>query len=213
MQHNRYFADISSNQRSFDAQAYASAGHLLIALKASEGQSFVDPNHRGWCLHAGMHHLGVVHYHFGRPDLNSDAEQEAMHFVRTVRGLLGGRDCLVLDFERHTPAGFRTDPAWSRTFAVTVKHLTGHGIVLYASRSWLQESDLWLPEGARFVWDADWSEAPTFMPPGYEALFRQYTDGLLGPEPHAFAGIGRCDGNRMSQRVFDHLVRDMPCQC
>lgn len=205
---SRYFADLSSNNSEFDAAAYRAAGHILVAVKASEGITFQDPNHRTWALHAGLHHIGVVHYHFARPDINPGAPRaEALHFCRTIAGLLGPRDYVVVDVERATPAGFTHDPAWTREFDTFVTERTGYRTIIYANRSTLELSDQWLENPLKRVWDADWSTHPDFAPHGYECVFRQFTDGHFGPAPHSLPGVGVCDVNYMDRRMFEHVSR------
>jgi lysozyme len=208
--HNRLFADVSSNNPAFDAREYKAAGHVLVAIKATEGVNFVSPNHRGWCLRAGLEHIGIVHYHFARPDLSDGPEAEATHFLRSVRGLAGGRDYLCLDLERSVPAGFVHDPAWSRAFDQHIQRFSHYHTVLYANRSTLEGSDEWLTGDKRRVWDADWSTDPNFAPPGYGLFARQFSDGVQGPGPHEFAGIGRCDGNAMSVHTFGAVTKHLP---
>lgn len=208
---NRTFADISSNDREFNAAQYAAAGHLLVAIKATEGTDYINPRHRSWCLHAGLHHVAVAHYHFARPDWNDVAETEAKHFLEAALPLAGGRDYLVLDLERATAQGWSHDPAWSFNFDKYVQAHSRFRTILYASAGLLRESDGWLAGDDRRVWCADWSDAPNYAPPGYNCIFRQYTDGVHGPAPHVFAGIGRCDGNIMSRQTYNHLAEAQPC--
>ena len=206
MRYNHYFADVSAYQPNVNMHDYADAGHLLIAIKATEGLNYVNPYHRGMSYAAGARHVAVVHYHFARPDLGNSPQAEAEHFVRTVKHLGGPFDYLVLDLERGTPQGWSHDPAWSKAFDARLRELIWYRTILYASRSALQESHEWLYEPPFRVWDAAYGTEPDYAPPGYEVMFRQYTDGIVGPEPHTFAGIGRCDGNRMSHATFNHLL-------
>lgn len=211
MSMSHLFADISNNNRSYNAVEYAKAGHVFVAIKATEGVSYVDANHRAWVLHSHLHHIGVAHYHFARPDLNNSATAEAAHFLGVVNPLAGPRDYLVLDLERATPNGWAHDPEWSSEFDAYVQHASRFHTVLYASRSVLDTSDAFLFGDNRRVWDADWSGDPNYAPKGYTVLFRQYTDGVSGPGPREFAGIGRCDGNRMTPQAFDEITRHRPC--
>lgn len=211
MQFNNRLADLSNNNSHYNAVEYRQAGHLLVALKATEGTDFVDPNHRTWALHTHSVHSGVVHYHFARPDLGNDPDIEARFFLRVALPSAGPRDYLALDIERATPQGFTHDPAWSHQFDKYVQANSRFHTVLYASRSLLETSDQWLAGDNRRVWDADWSTSPPVAPKGYEWLFRQYTDGVHGPGPHEFAGIGICDGNVMSPAAFDLARRHQPC--
>lgn len=205
-QHNQYFADVSAFQPRVNMHDYADAGHLLIGIKATEGYGYVNPYHRGMALSAGLRHVAVAHYHFGRPDLGTDPARECDHFLNAAERYLGPYDYVIIDVERATPQGWSHDPAWSRGWD---EHLRAHSrfrAIIYASRSVLQESDNWLAGAPKRVWDAAYGTEPDYAPPGYECVFRQYTDGLIGPEPRTFAGIGRCDGNRMSRDIYNHLL-------
>lgn len=208
--HSRLFADLSSNNNTFNAEEYRASGHVLVAIKATEGLHYVNPNHRGWSLHAGLVHVGVVHYHFARPDLSDSPEAEADHFLSVALRLAGGRDYLVVDVERAAPQGWSHDPAWSEAFDAYVQAHSRFHTILYANRSTLQASDKWLHGDNRRTWDADWSSTPDYAPPGYTTAFRQFTDGINGPEPHSLPGVGVCDVNRVSVQVFRHLLHELP---
>lgn len=188
------FADLSSNNPEFDAGAYRAAGHVIVAIKATEGVHYVNPDHRPWALAAGGKRMHVIHYHFARPDLGDSPDAEAAHFLEVALPLCGGRDFLVLDLERATPAGWAHDPAWSHAFDSHVQAHSRFRTILYASRSTLSsvEGD-WLAGDDRRTWDADWSQAPDFAPRGYTVAFRQSSDGVRGPGPHELPGVGRCD--------------------
>lgn len=205
MRYNRYFADTSSAQPDVNMHDYADAGHLLIAIKATEGVDYVNPYHRGQCLAAGGRHVAVCHYHFARPDQGNAPDMEAEHFWSAVDYLAGPYDYLTLDLERATPNGWKHDPLWSSEFDATIRSLSRFRTILYANRSTLESGEGWLTADPKRVHDADWSTRPDYAPPGYECVFRQFTDGVVGPQPQAFAGIGRCDGNYMAADVFNHL--------
>lgn len=83
-------ADISNNNDSVNINAYAKAGFRAIGIKASEGVSFFDPDHRGWCYAAGGKHLSIFHYHFARPDSGNSPEAEAAHFLAAQPGPSAG---------------------------------------------------------------------------------------------------------------------------
>lgn len=210
MTFSRLFADLSSNNNAFAADVYKDTGHILVAIKSTEGVHYINPNHRGWSLRAGLNHIGVVHYHFARPDLGNPPDAEADHFLQTALRLAGGRDYLVLDLERATPAGWKHDPAWSAAFDRYVQDHSRFHTILYANKSTLTQSDAWLVGDVRRVWDADWSSDPDFAPPGYAVAFRQFTDGVMGPEPHHLPGVGLCDVNRMSPMVFRAVTSEQP---
>ena len=204
---SRQFADISSNNSHFDAATYRHGGHILIAIKATEGTNYTNPYHRGWSLQAGGNWVSVVHFHFARPDLGKDPEREAAHFLSVALPLAGWWDYLALDIERATPFGWSHDPLWTLAFDDYVRAHSRFRIILYANRSTLESYHGWLGSDRKRVWDADWSNAPDYAPPGYECVFRQFTDGVFGPEPHSMPGIGQCDVNRMSRGMFAQLTK------
>lgn len=213
MNTNRYFADISSNNHGINFDEYVKGGHIAIAIKASEGTGFVDPDHTAWTNQAHNRHLAVIHYHFGRPDLSSDPAAEAEHFHAVVHGHTSGRDMFALDLERATPRGWQHDPAWSRDFELRFRVLTGRQIALYASRSTLADFEGFLGGSDKPIWDADWSDSPSYAPKGYRIAFRQYTDGQYGPGPHSYAGIGVCDGNRIDPKLYQEMLALYKCPC
>lgn len=204
--HSRHFADISNNNAEFDAERYAAAGHLIVAVKASEGVTFTDPDHHTWTLHAHLHHLGVIHYHFARPDLNPDPAAEAEHFLRAVGGLAGGRDYLALDLERAVPAGFSHDPEWSCEFDRVIRADSRFRTVIYMSQSLFESAQGWWWHAPHHLWLAAWSGERNPRYQTARVIFRQYTDGVVGPEPHTFVGIGQCDGNYMDHDANVHML-------
>lgn len=193
---DQVFADISNNNATFDAAAYRAAGHVFIAIKASEGVNFRDPRHRSFCLAAGLHHIGIAHYHFARPDLGNSPDAEAQLFLETALPLAGPRDYLVLDMERGT---LQRDPGWAKAFDAAVRKRSRFSTILYGSRSWLEaaHADEWLAGAPLRFWDADWSSGRDFAPEGGMCVMRQSSDGVFGPEPHQVAGIGSCDVNHL----------------
>ncbi len=208
---NPIFADLSSNNSEFHVSTYAQAGHVIVAVKATEGVHYVNPDHRPWCLAAGGHRMHVIHYHFARPDLGDGPEAEARFFLEVALPLAGGRDYLVLDLERATPQGWTHDPAWSHAFDSHVRAHSRFATIPYASRSTLQsvQGD-WLAAEPKRTWDADWSTTPDWAPAGYQVAFRQFTDGVHGPEPHSLPGVGVCDVNRAVGATWRQIMARTP---
>lgn len=204
------FADLSSNNPIPDYDAYVAAEHVVVAIKATEGTSYVNPDHRAECLEFGRRHVTIVHYHFARPDLNDSAASEARHFLEVALPLTGGRDYLALDLERATPAGWQADPAWAAEFRRHVRLASRFDPILYASRSTLQLAGFphaW--EDGR-VWDADWSSQSDFVFAGGSVAIRQTSDGVYGPEPHSVAGVGQCDVNVARGQFWEHVLQNRP---
>lgn len=202
---NRYFADISSYQPHFDAMSYRGAGHLLIMIKATEGLHYESPDYAVAVHNAHNAGLGVVHYHFARPDLGDSPHQEAVKFLEVVLPHTTSRDYLEVDVERATPEGYKHDPEWVYQFDAVIRERSRFNTILYANASTLAGYDWKLYGEPQRCHCADYSAAVNTAPRGFTCVFRQFTDGIVGPEPHYFAGIGQCDGNHMAVSIFRHL--------
>lgn len=191
---NQVFADLSSNNSHFDAAQYRNAGgHVFVAIKATEGTGYINPKHRSWCYAAGLHHIGIGHYHFA---LATDPVKEARFFWDVVASLAGPRDYLILDMERGV---LERDPAWCKTFDNEIRKLSRFNTIVYGSESWLSvaPANAWLAGPPYRFWDADWSGNRDFAPKGGVCVMRQSSDGVFGPEPHSLLGVGQCDVNHL----------------
>jgi GH25 family lysozyme M1 (1,4-beta-N-acetylmuramidase) len=202
------FADVSSNDRAFNGHAYKSAGHKLIAIKATEGDQYVNPNHGAWAHAAHAAGLAVAHYCFCRPE-NGDPAGQAVHFWQTVQPhYLRGRDRLVFDVETDTPGN------GSRWLADADSELLRHSggtpsdqPIGYTFLSYFEQGR---PElRSRAWWLAAWGPVLRERQPlagGQYLWAQQYTNGAVGPEPHVFAGVtgpgpgGACDGSVLNKR-------------
>lgn len=201
-------ADIYEGTPSFDARAYHAAGHRVIAIKASEGQTEKDSKHDERCDEAHAAGLSVVHYHFGRPDDGNTPEQEGENFIRSMGHRLRKGDWVALDFERFTGRGAVADVEWINAFWVYVhNHLGREGLPdrtwLYASRSYLQE---FIATGKLIIhrlWDADWSTGPSIKTGKFSTICRQQSGDGYGPGPHSLPGIG---GDKIDVDLLDKSV-------
>lgn len=202
------FADISSNNNQFAAHEYREAGHILVAIKATEGLSYVNPEHRPWTYDAQIQRVAVMHYHFARPDLGNPPEEEAARFLEVTLPLAGGRDYLALDLERATPQGYDHDPAWSYQFDKHVCERSRFHTILYANRSTLSTSTAWLFNDLKRVWDADYSSEGDFAPEGYRVAARQQSGVTAGRPPYDLPGVGACDVNVARGIFWDAAVRN-----
>ena len=201
------FADLSSNNAYFHAAQYREAGHLVVAVKATEGVSYVNPEHRPWSYQAGMERVAIIHYHFARPDQGNTADAEARFFLEVALPLAGGRDFLALDLERATPQGWSHDPAWSYAFDRYVQAHSRFHTILYASRSTLELNDrAWLDYQPGRVWDADWSDAPDYAPPGMITVIRQQSGVVAGRPPFELPGVGPCDVDVARGGFWSHII-------
>jgi lysozyme len=169
-------------------------GIVGVIHKATEGLGEVDSqylNHRSAALAAG---LWWGAYHFATGD---DAVQQAEHFLSVVSP--GPSDLLVLDFEQN-PSGSSMSVAGAEAFVTYVQQATGRWPGFYSgsyikqllgenTSATLANCWFWLSEyGPAAHVPANW---PTWT-------MWQYTDGSVGPEPHAVSGVGNCDRDQFN---------------
>lgn len=204
---SRFFADLSSNNHTFDARAYRKAGHLVVAIKATEGLGFVDAPDRARVHEAHDAGVKVIHYHFGRPDLHPDGRSEARAFWAQVRPLFRRGDRLALDLEKEAPgvnmsvyAANFMDEVRKQAKASGVK--LRHWLWLYTFTSFYREHGLRLPWHS-LLWLADFGAPILGRRAGLPRIFaHQFTDGVNGPPPHALTGTGASDVNKLSMRAW-----------
>lgn len=194
----RYFTDTSSNNGPVDLAAYAKAGHRLIGIKATEGQSYSNPHHANTALAAHSHGLVVIHYHFCRPRGSADVYAEARNFMRHTGPVWQRGDIAVLDLEvRPGEPGFSA----ARYLLLLANHIeVAHGIkvYVYTGLAYLQESKPALRVGSRMFWIADYGAVPPRLGLRRHRWAHQFSDGQIGAEPHEAAGIGKCDMSRLT---------------
>lgn len=185
-------ADLSSNNGSFDPHAYSSAGHLIVALKATQGTGYTNPLWNGWAIGSHRANLAVAHYHFY--DLG-DPIAEAQHFCATIRPhFKPSRDRVVLDLETGARA------LWShyaQAFYGEVKRLLGVDTILYSMLSAIG-GDIVPPGG--MIWPAAWGSVRPSVA-GATVWAWQYTDGSIDPAggPTRAAGVpSSCDMSLLS---------------
>lgn len=194
---NYLMADISANNGTgaFNAGHYSAAGHLAIAVKATEGTGYVNPLHASWSDGAHEHRLGVVHYHFAHPELGNPAGQ-AQHFWATVRPhYRKAVDRLVVDIEVGPLADW---PGWLRAFDDELHRYSTINAAGYTFASApLEELELRSREWWLASWGAKQPSGAFRRLPGHQSLWAwQMYGGTVNPSggPEGAAGIaGRCD--------------------
>lgn len=103
-------------------------------VKASEGQTFTDPQHDSFVSQLRNKAKLVGHYHYGRPDTKDtgDAVKEADHFIAAAKARTG--ETMWLDFEKSETADQRVNwPEWVIAFCDRVKARTGAACGVYWS--------------------------------------------------------------------------------
>ena len=199
---SRYFADLSSNNTTFEPVHYREAGHLLVALKATEGQDFKDPHYADRCVEAHRAGLRVVHYHFCRPDNHPRGLDEAREFYMTIRKYLKPTDLVAMDIEVQGARAWWQIVRYSREFYHELAELAGKSPIVYSYTSYLTQAGpgMRMPHGR--YWVADYAARLKLPPWLHRAWAWQRTDGESGPEPHQCAGIGRCDVSLLNRATY-----------
>lgn len=197
---NRHFTDLSSNNGSFNAAQYASAGHHIVGIKATEGFTYVNPFHKGWVTDAHEHGLAVIHYHFAIPQ-NGNAAAEAEHFHANIKDFHRPGDYVAFDVEQGSVAQAK---GWVPP-AYTVMRNGGFHPWLYTFLSFYRQG-VSIPSGD--YWIAAWGADSPDMRAGDELKAWQYTNGKIGPEPHTFAGVpGAADGDLLNPTLAAQLAK------
>lgn len=169
-------------------------GIVAIIHKATEGLSDVDPTYLSNKAAAQAAGLWWGAYHFATGD---DAILQAEHFLSVVNP--GPTDLLVLDFEQN-PSGSSMTLAGAEQFVTRVEQATGRWPGFY-SGSYIREL---LGENSNetlancWFWLSEYGPVP-HVPANWQTwTMWQYTDGAVGPEPHAVAGVGNCDRDQFN---------------
>ena len=150
----RNFVDLSSNNGpgALNAREYAAAGHVLIAVKATQGTGYVNPDWAGQVHAAHENHVPVLHYHYAT---NESGLMQARHFLGHLKasGLFHRYDGIAVDIERG--AGIAAPAKLMRTFDGFCISEGCRNLVVYTELSYHGEHGL-EPENGR-LWIADYS--------------------------------------------------------
>jgi lysozyme len=203
---NRYFADISNNNtQTVNWTEYKKVGqHVLVGLKATEGESFIDKTHAS--RSEGAHSAGVhvLHYHFGHP--NKSAKEQAQFFWGQIKGHFAKRDFACIDIEVSDGMPNAAIASWVRGFAGEFKRVSTHSLIAYSSESFAHSIGNC---GITRWWVAAYG-GPGVPPAGASQWAHQFTDGSIGPQPHSCAGIGNCDVSQLNWGTYGRLRLTKP---
>jgi lysozyme len=175
------------------------AGIVFVYWKATQGTVMVDPTfHDGWdTLKSDGIIRGAYHFLTG-----GAAKEQADNFVRTV-GKLDPADLPpAVDVEANPqgPSATRDDVT---TWIETVEQQLGiRPIIVSGSYLRILEGPSATGKLVKYpIWILRYGPTPT-LPPGWERwTFWQFTDGVLGPEPHFVPGVGNCDISKFNGTV------------
>lgn len=196
-------ADISDNNAMFDARAYASAGHVLVMIKATQGTGFTSSTWQPRVRDAHGQRLAVGHYHYCQPDDNPVLE--ARHFWGTVRPHFNPHvDRLLLDLEIGDQA---TWPRYLAELDSELHRLSGRTAIGYTFAAGLSpgltlRSGLW--------WVAAWGTTRPATPRHSSLWGWQYASATTAPSggPDRAAGIGPCDMTVIRNLTVRRILHD-----
>jgi lysozyme len=188
------FPDLNMGVRVTNWDDLANAAHGIVAMKA--WQSAVDgpitqdiiANFQGNLRQAEARGMIVIGYAFGVGGVDGATQADALLalFHMGTPGQPVPGHILALDLER-SPDGPTMTDAEAAAFVNRVYTVTGRYPILYASEAVSRPGVL----GKCPRWVAAWGSTPP------SASIWQFTDGVLGPKPHSFPGVGQCDINRL----------------
>ena len=168
-----------------------------VIHKATQGTAMIDSKYhsrKGQALAAG---LWWGAYHFGT---GGDGAAQARYFLSEVKP--GPTDLLVLDLEAN-PGGAGMTLAEAEDFVMYVEAETGRWPGLYGG-SYVKELLGKNRETALsycWFWLSEYGPTPR-VPPAWDTwTMWQYTNGVVGPEPHSVGGIGKCDRDQFNGTV------------
>lgn len=161
-----------------------------VFIKATEGNSYVDPMFIKNAIAATTAGIKVGYYHFATPRSTTpeiDAKKEANWFVENIKKVPIAHLPLALDFEDSEIVLTRTDALiFINTFFNCLISYGYHDFMLYGGTSFLNQH---LPANHNLghipLWIADYNE-PNFVPTGWDKItLLQHTDkgkvdGIVG---------------------------------
>jgi lysozyme len=187
--------DVSHHNGNPDFAKAKQDGIVGVIHKATQGTTMIDNKYMQNRQNARAAGLLWGAYHFGT--LGNGVAQ-ADHFLNTVNP--DAQTLLVLDYEPNANATMTL--AQARDFVTRVNSVTGRFPGFY-SGSLIKEQlgnkpvDPILTQC--FLWIAQYGPAAKNIPPTWNTwTFWQYTDGNVGPQPHAVNGIGNCDRDQFN---------------
>jgi GH25 family lysozyme M1 (1,4-beta-N-acetylmuramidase) len=152
--------DVASYQGTIDFDLLSTEVAFVIC-KASEGTGYRDPSfNRNW---TEAKRVGLTRgaYHFARPDLGTNAQDEAAYFLSSI-GPVNPGELLALDYEVQWDGDV---VGWCLSFLNLVRQMTGLTPLIYLNRSLVNGHD-WAPviNAGYPLWLADYDGQPDTVP-------------------------------------------------
>jgi GH25 family lysozyme M1 (1,4-beta-N-acetylmuramidase) len=162
--------DVSHYQGAIDWPSVAAAGKRFAIMKATEGQTYVDPGYA--TNHAGARAAGlpVSAYHFARPSSASkDAVLQADWYAESA-ALLPGDLVPALDLEQTGGLSVSALQAWVGAWLGEVTAKLGVRPMIYTSPSFwaisMGDTTMFADQGYSVLWIAHWGTSSPVLPAG-----------------------------------------------
>ncbi|MCX7108999.1 MAG: glycoside hydrolase family 25 protein [Proteobacteria bacterium] len=189
--------DISHYQSHIDFDKVKADGIVAIIHKATEGETWKDMEYHDKKDKAKAKGFLWGTYHFSS---GGSVTSQVDHFLDYAKPQAD--ELIALDFEPSS-SGPNMTLGQAQRFVEMIKTALGRYPVIYGGsmlRSAIGHNlDPILANCP--LWYARYASSPTGIPTqvfAKGATLWQYTDGMVGPDPHKVVGIGRCDRNKFN---------------
>jgi GH25 family lysozyme M1 (1,4-beta-N-acetylmuramidase) len=183
--------DVSKWQGAIDWPKVADDGIRFAIVRATYGNSTVDPWYATNREGADAAGLAFTAYHYATPEKTpGDAAREADHFVDTAQ-LLGRHLVPVLDLEDHNGLGPKRLRAWARAWLERVEERLGVKATIYTNGYFWRDrmgNSQWFANNGHRLWIAHWGASKPSVPAG------NWAGNGWTLWQHAVGARGRVDG-------------------
>ncbi len=130
--------DVSHWDGDIDFHEVKSNDIKVVYIKATQGESYIDPYFKSNAIKAKEAGLYVGFYHFFDPQSEDSAKRQAAYFVDTTKNY--NCNCkMALDIETDRGLSSSTITNLSKIFLDEVKRLSGLDVVIYTYTSFIKE--------------------------------------------------------------------------
>jgi GH25 family lysozyme M1 (1,4-beta-N-acetylmuramidase) len=206
--------DISQYQQAIDWPQVAGAGKRFAVMRATLGQTSVDPTYA--TNHAGARAAGlqVTAYHFATPSTSpGDAVLEADWFTQNA-ALLPGDLVPALDLEQTGGLSATDLQAWVGAWLGEVYARLGVRPMIYTSPNFwtssMGDTTMFADQGYAVLWVAHWFVPNVYVPAndwgGHSWTFWQYDDCGSVPGVSGCVDLDRYNGTDLAPVTFNYSI-------
>ena len=206
--------DTSQYQQAIDWAQVAGAGKRFAIMRATLGQTYLDPTYA--TNHAGARAAGlqVTAYHFATPSASSgDAVLEADWFIQNA-ALLPGDLVPALDLEQTGGLSVTDLQAWVGAWLGEVYARLGVRPMIYTSPNFwtnsMGDTTMFADQGYSILWVAHWFVSNVSVPAsnwgGHSWTFWQYDDCGSVPGIAGCVDLDRYNGTDLTPVTFNYSI-------